>query len=124
MLNNIIVKPIITEKFVKHNEKADAFNKQHAGKPKREGRSQELHPTKQSQYAFWVSKDANKIQIRKAIEELYSVNVESVRTQNYIGKVKSRYTKSGYTAGRVKTGKRAIVTLAVGEAIDFYENIN
>jgi large subunit ribosomal protein L23 len=78
---------------------------------------------KLSRYAFLVTPGANKLQIKKAVEEIYEVNVLSVNTMNYQGKTKSRYTKTGYINGRKNAAKKAIVTLAKGEKIDFYSNI-
>jgi len=66
---------------------------------------------------------ANKIQIKQAIESLYEVEVAAVNTMNYGGKAKSRSTKSGYIPGRTQAFKKAIVTLAEGQSIDFYSNI-
>jgi large subunit ribosomal protein L23 len=94
----IILKPIITEKMTAKGESL-------------------------SQYGFIVDKRANKLQIRQAIKEIYGVDVLSVNTMNYSGKVKSRYTKSGVLQGRTNSFKKAIVTLAEGETIDFYSNI-
>ena len=72
---------------------------------------------------FIVNKKSNKIQIKTAIESLYDVEVVAVNTMNYGGKTKSRATKSGYIPGRTKAFKKAIVTLAEGQSIDFYSNI-
>lgn len=94
----IIIKPIITEKMTAQGEKL-------------------------SRYGFIVSKTANKLQIKKAVKEIYGVDVEEVNTMNYAGKYKSRFTKSGLLAGRTNSFKKAIVTLAKGETIDFYSNI-
>ncbi len=94
----ILVKPLITEK-------ADA-----------------LAETK-SQYTFVVDKGANKIEIRKAVEELYTVSVEAVNTMIIAGKRKSRNTKKGVLHGRTATYKKAVVTLAAGETIDFFGDI-
>ena len=94
----ILLKPIVTEKMTSQGEK---FNR----------------------YGFLVARKANKLQIKKAVEELYGVNVESVNTINYAGKSKSRYTKSGVMKGRTAATKKAVVTLAKGETIDFYSNI-
>ncbi|MCH3923568.1 MAG: 50S ribosomal protein L23 [Bacteroidales bacterium] len=96
---NIIVKPIITEKMTKMNEKDS------------------------SRCGFIVDKRANKIEIKNAIEELYSVKVESVNTINYDSKNKTRYTKTGYIQGKVSAYKKAMVTLAKGDTIDFFSNI-
>ncbi|MFN3530815.1 MAG: 50S ribosomal protein L23 [Bacteroidia bacterium] len=78
---------------------------------------------KRNQYAFRVDKRANKIQIRKAIEQMYGVSVEAVNTMRYAGKTKSRSTKGGFVQGRTDSFKKAVVTLKDGEVIDFYSNI-
>jgi large subunit ribosomal protein L23 len=95
----IIIKPVITEKQTAITEKI----------PHR--------------YGFRVSPDANKLEIKKAIEDMYNVNVEDVNTINYSGKQKSRYTKSGVISGKQTAFKKAIVTLKSGEIIDFFSNI-
>ena len=94
----ILLKPIITEKMTGMGDK---FNR----------------------YGFIVSKDANKLEIKKAIEELYNVQVESVNTMTYTGKNKSRYTKTGLIKGRTEGVKKAIISLKKGETIDLYSNI-
>ncbi|HZK09407.1 MAG TPA: 50S ribosomal protein L23 [Bacteroidales bacterium] len=95
---NIIIKPIITEKMTELGEKLN-------------------------RYGFIVRKEANKVQIKQAVESLYGVEVESVNTMNNAGKLKSRYTKTGLISGRTRATKKAIITLAKGETIDFYSNI-
>lgn len=95
----IIIKPIVTEKQTKVTEKF----------PNRVG--------------FRVSPDANKLEIKKAIQKLYEVSVVKVNTANYDGKRKSRYTKSGVINGKESAFKKAIVTLKDGEQIDFFKNI-
>lgn len=95
---SIIIKPIITEKLTGQTEK---FNR----------------------YGFMVNRTANKVEIRQAVEKTYGVTVEAIRTQNYIGKVKSRNTTKGIAVGRVNKHKKAIVTLKKGETIDFYSSI-
>jgi len=70
-----------------------------------------------------VHKKANKLEIKKAVKDLYGVDVESVNTMFYSGKNKSRFTKAGVISGRTSAYKKAIVTLAKGETIDFYSNI-
>ena len=77
----------------------------------------------QNRYGFIVDKRANKIQIKNAVEEFYNVKVVDVNTMNYSGKLKSRYTKAGFLTGRTNAYKKAIVTLAAGDSIDFYANI-
>ena len=94
----IIKKPVITEKMTAISEKLN-------------------------RYAFIVDKQANKIQIKQAVEKLYGVKVVAVNTMNYEGKSKSRYTKGGVITGKASDTKKAIVTLAEGETIDFFSNI-
>lgn len=94
----IILKPIVTEKMTRIGEK---FNK----------------------VAFQCAHEANKIEIKKAVEEMYGVTVLNVNTSNYHGKKKSRYTKAGMINGLTATYKKAIVTLKEGDTIDFYSNI-
>jgi large subunit ribosomal protein L23 len=98
VITEIIIKPIITEKYLKIAET-------------------------QNQYGFIVDRKANKYQIKKAIEELYKVKVEKVNTQQYIGKIKVRNTKRGIAIGRVNRYKKAIVTLKDNYTIDLYANI-
>ena len=76
-----------------------------------------------NRYGFRVSPDANKLEIKKAVEEMYNVTVVSVNTINYSGKRKMRYTKSGIINGKQASFKKAIVTLKEGETIDFFSNI-
>ena len=75
------------------------------------------------QYSFVVNKKANKVEIRKAIEDMYSVTVESVNTANMPSKSRLRNTKSGIIRGSVSSYKKAIVTLSEGETIDFFGDI-
>jgi large subunit ribosomal protein L23 len=95
---DILIKPIVTEKMTDQGEKLN-------------------------RYGFVVDKHANKVQIKQAVEELYEVNVTSVNTMMYAGKAKTRFTRSGVQSGRTGAFKKAIVTIAEGEAIDFYSNI-
>jgi len=78
---------------------------------------------KLNRVGFIVDKKANKVEIKKAIEDFYNVKVADVNTISYAGKTKSRYTKAGFVKGRTDAFKKAIVTLAEGENIDFYSNI-
>ena len=94
----IIIKPIVTEKMTAQGEKLN-------------------------RYCFIVDRKANKLQIKAAVEQMYNVNVEEVNTLNYHGKRKQRYTKSGLLRGRTNHFKKAYVTLAGDEKIDFYANI-
>lgn len=95
---SIIIKPIVTEKMSQISEK---FNR----------------------VGFQVSHSANKLEIKKAVEDMYNVTVIGVNTSNYHGKKKSRYTKTGVINGHTATYKKAIVTLKDGDTIDFYSNI-
>lgn len=78
---------------------------------------------KLNRYGFEVDRDANKIDIKKAVEEMYGVKVLDVNTVNYNGKRKSRFTKAGLLSGRSNHYKKAFVTLAGEDKIDFYSNI-
>ncbi len=93
----ILKRPIVTEKISAQNESGA--------------------------YGFIVDKRANKLQIREAIEKTYGVTVDQVRTMNYQGKKKSRYTKSRIITGRSSGFKKAIVQVAEGDIIDFYSNV-
>ncbi len=96
----ILLKPVVTEKMMKLIEDKNL-----------------------NCYAFIVNKDANKLQIRKSVEEMYNVTVYSVNTLRYGGKTKSKYTRTGILSGKTKAFKKAIVTLVDGDTIDFYDNI-
>jgi large subunit ribosomal protein L23 len=74
-------------------------------------------------YAFEVARKANKVEIKKAVEKMYGVNVAHVCTLRTPGKVKSRNTKAGVISGRSGVMKKAIVTVREGEVIDFYSTI-
>lgn len=94
----ILIRPIITEKMTHESET-------------------------RNRYGFIVNRRANKYQIKKAVEELYSVKVVSINTMVYGGKAKSRFTKSGALSGKTNSYKKAIITLKEGDTIDFYSNI-
>lgn len=96
---NVIIKPLVTEKMTNITEKQN------------------------NKFGFVVRPDANKIQIKAEVESRYDVTVKSVSTMRYAGKTKRRYTKAGLLKGRTAAFKKAIVTLAEGETIDFYSNI-
>ena len=90
---NIIIKPVLTEKMTIQGEKLN-------------------------RYGFIVD-----VRARNAVEQMYNVVVTDVNTVNYMGKLKSRYTKAGLLEGRANNFKKAIVTLKDGDKIDFYSNI-
>jgi large subunit ribosomal protein L23 len=94
---SILKRPLVTEKVSSLNEKG--------------------------KYGFIVDIKANKVEIKTAVEKMYGVNVEKVNTMNVMGKQKVRYTKAGVLAGQKPNYKKAIVTLAQGEVIDFYSNV-
>jgi large subunit ribosomal protein L23 len=78
---------------------------------------------KRSIYSFRVARKANKLEIKKAVEDFYGVNVADVRTLVVPSKSKSRMTKSGVISGRKPGYKKALVILAEGETIDLYANL-
>ena len=78
---------------------------------------------KQFRYGFIVDPSANKIEIKKAVESMYGVTVESVNTMIYRGKTMSRGTKTGFVTGKRPNQKKAIVTLKNGDTIDFFSSI-
>jgi len=94
-LADVLVKPVITEKVNNQIE--------------RSGR-----------YTFMVDKKANKLEIKKAVEEFYGVKVDDVNTVVVPGKSKSRFTKAGFIEGVRPSYKKAVVTLASGESIDLF----
>ncbi len=78
---------------------------------------------KNPRYGFVVDTNANKLQIKTAVEKMYGVTVASVNTMNYIGKVRSRFTRAGMQVGIANRHKKAVVTLKQGDLIDFYSNL-
>lgn len=98
MTERVLIRPVITEKSTKSGEKA-------------------------GKYVFKVDKEANKLQIKKAVEATYSVNVEDVNTLVNVSKKKVRSTKQGMAIGAKPSFKKAIVTLKKGETIDFYGSV-
>ena len=72
-----------------------------------------------NQYLFEVQRDANKIDIRRAIEAIFNVKVASVRTQQMLGKVR----RQGRFVGKRSDWKKAIVTLKPDQKIDLFEQI-
>ena len=78
---------------------------------------------KLNRYTFRVSLDANKYQIKDLVEKLYGVKVVDVNTMIVRAKNKSRYTKSGLLRGKTSAYKKAVISVADGQTIDFYSNI-
>ena len=95
---SILIKPIVIEKLTAQGEKLN-------------------------RYGFIVDVKANKLQIKKAVEEMYNVQVVDVNTAIVAPKNKQRWTRSGLLRGATNAYKKAIVTLKEGETIDFYSNI-
>jgi len=98
MIMEILIKPIVTEKM---SAQADKHNR----------------------FGFIVNVEANKLEIKSAVEKMYGVKVESVNTQQYLGKMKQRNTTRGLAVGRVNKNKKAYVTLKQGDTIDFYASV-
>ncbi|RYY87650.1 MAG: 50S ribosomal protein L23 [Chitinophagaceae bacterium] len=94
-LSEVLIKPILTEKANAQQETLRRFT-------------------------FKVARKANKLEIKKAVEEFYGVNVIDVNTQVQPGKNKTRYTKKGFISGVKPAYKKALVTVAEGETIDLY----
>jgi len=97
-LTNVLVKPVLSEKVNKLMDK---------------NRS----------YTFIVDRKANKLEIKKAIEEFYGVTVTDVNTMVVPGKNKTRFTKAGFIKGQKPSRKKAVVTVAEGEEINLYGEI-
>ena len=95
---SVLIKPIITEKMTSDSE---LYNR----------------------YGFVVDPQANKLQIKEAVEETYGVSVKKVRTMNYGPTRRTRYTKTGIQQGKTNAFKKAIVDVEEGDVIDFYSNL-
>ena len=95
---DVLHKPIVTEKMSKQGESLNC-------------------------YGFFVDKRANKIEVKKAVEEMYGVTVVSVNTMRYGGKARQRFTSSGIQSGKTKSFKKAMITVAEGEQIDLYSAV-
>jgi large subunit ribosomal protein L23 len=97
-LSDVLIKPILSEKANKLSEKMN-------------------------RYTFLVDRKANKLEIKKAVEQFYGVQVENVNTTVMPSKLKSKYTKAGFIVGRKPAKKKAMVTVAEGETIDLYGTV-
>ena len=95
---SILIKPIITEKATAMSELSNCFS-------------------------FVVKKSANKIELKEAVESTYGVSVKQIRTMNYPVQRTTKYTKKGLVSSLKGAYKKAIVKLADGDNIDFYNNI-
>ena len=97
-LSEVLIKPVLSEKVNQLTEK-------------------------HNRYTFIVSRKANKLEIKRAVEQFYGITVDNVNTLTMPSKVKQRNTKAGLLVGRKPAKKKAIVTVAEGESIDLYSNI-
>ena len=95
---SVLQRPLVTEKF---QELSERYNK----------------------YSFVVQAKATKAQIRAEVEKVYGVKVLGINTIRYAGGAKTRYTKTSIQNGRKPGYKKAVVTLAQGQEIDFYSNV-
>jgi large subunit ribosomal protein L23 len=93
---DVLVRPVLTEKVNGQMEKS-------------------------GRYTFVVAKAANKLEVKKAIEEFYGVKVSDVNTIVVPAKNKSRFTKAGVLKGRKSGYKKAVITLAEGDSIDLFQ---
>ncbi len=96
-LGDVLIRPVLSEKVNRQTEK---FNR----------------------YTFIIDRKANKLEVKKAVEEFYGIQVKEVKTMVMPSKAKSRNTKAGLVTGRKPLKKKAIVTLVEGESIDLYGN--
>ncbi len=97
-MNNILVKPLVTEKMTSLMEN-------------------------QNKYGFIVDHNSNKIEIAKAIEKRFEVEVVAVNTIRYKGKTKTQFTKKGRFSGKTPQFKKAIITLKEGQKLDLFEEV-
>jgi large subunit ribosomal protein L23 len=95
MAKQILIKPIVTEKAT-------------------------ILADKRNCYTFMVDRNANKLEIRNAVEKMFNVNVDGVNTAVIPGKPKSRSTKTAIVRGAKSAYKKAFVTLTPGETIDLF----
>ena len=97
-MNNILIRPIVTEKMTAIMES-------------------------ENKYGFIVNYNANKIEIAKAIEKRFEVNVVAVNTIRYKGKIKTQFTKKGRFSGKTPQFKKAIITLKEDQKLDLFEEV-
>ncbi len=96
---DVIVRPVVTEKSARDIEERNV-------------------------YTFIVDEGANKVEIRRAVEKIWDVSVEGVRTMRYAGKARRAFLgrmSRERNVGRRASWKKALVTLAEGDHIEFYE---
>lgn len=94
----VVVEPVLTEKALRLKDEAN-------------------------QYIFVVDRNANKIQVKNAIEKRFSVKVDSIRTVNVKGKPRQRFTRRGRVTGFTASYKKAYITLVEGDTLEFLDSI-
>jgi large subunit ribosomal protein L23 len=97
-MNNILIKPLVTEKMTDLMER-------------------------ENKYGFVVDHNSNKIEIAKAVEKRFEVNVVAVNTIKYKGKTKTQFTKRGRFTGKTPQFKKAIITLKEGQKLDLFDEV-
>lgn len=97
-LSEVLIKPVLSEKVNAQSEN-------------------------ENRYTFIVNRKANKLEIKKAVEEFYGITLKNVNTHTLPSKRKQRFTTSGLLVGRKPARKKAVVTVADGDTIDLYSNI-
>ncbi len=94
----VVLEPVLTEKALRLQESSN-------------------------QFIFRVNKNSNKIEIKEALMKRFSVSVKSIRIVNVKRKPRQRFTRAGRVSGFTSSYKKAIVTLAEGDTLDFLENV-
>jgi large subunit ribosomal protein L23 len=97
-MHKILIKPLVTEKMTELMER-------------------------ENKYGFVVDYNSNKIEIAKAIEKKFDVNVVAVNTIRYKGKTKTQFTRKGRFTGKTPRFKKAIVTIKEGQTLDLFEEV-
>lgn len=97
-MHNILIRPLVTEKMTELMER-------------------------ENKYGFIVNYNTNKIEIAKAIEKKFEVNVVAINTIRYKGKTKTQFTKRGRFSGKTPRFKKAIITIKEGQTLDLFEEI-
>ncbi len=97
-MHNILIKPLVTEKMTDLMER-------------------------ENKYGFVVDYNSNKIEIAKAVQQKFDVEVVAVNTIKYKGKTKTQFTKKGRFTGKTPKFKKAIITLKEGETLDLFEEV-
>ncbi|HVB02627.1 MAG TPA: 50S ribosomal protein L23 [Chitinophagaceae bacterium] len=96
-MSDVLIRPVVTEKINRQTEKF-------------------------GRYYFIVDRRANKLEIKRAVEQFYGVSVKGVNTITAPAKIKTKFTKAGVITGKKPARKKAVVTLSKGETIDLFGN--